>query len=70
MDTESIYECIGRIYYVANHPEGYGGPEKALARIRELVNKTARASAAVDFPFDTRMVDLKPADTGPEKGRG
>lgn len=27
MDTESIYECFGRIEYVANHPEAYDGPE-------------------------------------------
>ena len=39
MDTESIYECIGRVKYVANHPEDYGGPEKALKRITELVNE-------------------------------
>ena len=39
MKPESIYACIGRIEYVANHPEAYGGPEKALRRIAELLNE-------------------------------
>ena len=38
MEPESIYECFGRIKYVANHPEAYGGSKKALARIRELLD--------------------------------
>lgn len=48
METESIYECIGRIEYVANHPEAYGGPKKALARIRALLSEADRASAAME----------------------
>ena len=39
MDTESVYECFGRIEYVANHPEAYGGSKKALRRIAELLNE-------------------------------
>lgn len=42
MDTKSIYECIGRIDYAANHPDDYGGPEKALARIRELLDEAGK----------------------------
>ena len=42
METESIYECIGRIYYAADHPDDYGGPEKALARIRELLDEARK----------------------------
>ena len=42
METESIYECFGRIEYAANHPEDYGGPEKALARIRELLDEAGK----------------------------
>ena len=49
METESIYSCIGRIEYAANHPEDYGGPEKALARIRELLDEADRASAAMEY---------------------
>ena len=41
MDT-SIYECIGRVKYVANHPEAYGGSKKALARIRELLDEAGK----------------------------
>ena len=48
METESIYACIGRIEYVANHPEDYGGPKKALARIRELLSEADRASADME----------------------
>ena len=42
METESIYSCIGRIEYAANHPEDYGGAEKALARIRELLDEAGK----------------------------
>ena len=42
VDTESIYECIGRIYYVAYHPDDFGCPEKALARIRELLDEAGK----------------------------
>lgn len=42
MDTESVYECFGRIEYVANHPEAYGGSKKALARIRELLDEAGK----------------------------
>ena len=48
MEQESIYACIGRIEYVANHPEAYGGSKKALARIRELLDEADRASAAME----------------------
>ena len=56
MEPESIYACIGRIEYVANHPEAYGGPKKALARIRELLSEADRASADMepDTPEYTR----------------
>ena len=42
MEMESIYEIFGRIDYAANHPEYYGGPEKALARIRELLDEAGK----------------------------
>ena len=51
MEPESIYECFGRIEYVAKHPEAYGGSKKALARIRELLDEAYRASA--DMEADT-----------------
>lgn len=49
MNRRTIYaECIDRIDFIVDHPEAYGGAEKALARIAEILDQSALRDASGD----------------------